>query len=143
MSRRDFLYPARIEKDEKGFFTVTFRDIPFAVTDGRTYQEALEEAVDCLGEALASCILDNEDVPMPSEARDGEVLIAPPALVAAKTALYVAAREEGLSKSALARRVNVSEAVGRRLLNPRYQSKIVNIEKALAAMGRKMVIGVA
>ena len=143
MSNFNFIYPAKVKKDEEGFFTVTFRDIPFALTDGRTFGEALDEAVDCLGEALASCIIDNEEVPVPSEAEENEVLIAPPALVAAKAALYVAVKAEGLSKTALARRIHVSEAVGRRLLNPRYQSKIVSIEKALSAMGKKMVIGIA
>ena len=138
----EFLYPGKIE-EEKGFFTVTFRDIPFAMTDGETYKEALQEAVDCLGEALASCIVDNEDIPMPSPARPGEILITPPALVAAKAALYIASREAGLSKSALARKLGVSEAVGRRLLNPNYQTKIINIDKALAAMGKRIVIGMA
>jgi len=138
----EFLYPAKIE-EEDGFFTITFRDIPFALTDGKTYEEALQEAVDCLGEALASCIVDNEDIPMPSPARPGEILITPPALVAAKAALYIATKEAGLSKSALAMKLGVSEAVGRRLLNPRYQTKIINIDKALAAMGKRMVIGIA
>jgi antitoxin HicB len=138
----EFLYPAKI-KQEDGFFTVTFRDIPFALTDGKTYTEALHEAVDCLGEALSSCIVDNEDIPMPSPARDGETLITPPPLVAAKTALYIVSREAGLSKTALAMKLGVSETVGCRLLNPRYQTKIVNIDKALALMGKRMVIGLA
>lgn len=136
----DFIYPALIEEEE-GFFTVSFRDIPHALTDGTTYEEALGEAVDCLGEALASCIIDNEDLPAPSSAVGDEVLIAPPALIAAKAALYVITKEVGLTKTTLALRLGVSEAVGRRLLNPRYQSKIVNIEKAIAAAGKRMVIG--
>lgn len=139
---REFVYPAIIE-EEGGFFTVSFRDIPFALTDAETYDEAVEEAVDCLGEALASCIIDNEEIPEPSKAEEGEVLIAPVALIAAKAALYVAARESGLNKTTLAEKLNVSEAVGRRLLNPRYQTKIVNIDNALKAMGKRMVIGMA
>lgn len=139
---REFMYPAIIE-EEGGFFTVSFRDIPFALTDAETNDEAVEEAVDCLGEALASCIIDNEEIPEPSKAEEGEVLIAPVALIAAKAALYVAARESGLNKTTLAEKLNVSEAVGRRLLNPRYQTKIVNIDNALKAMGKRMVIGMA
>ncbi len=138
----DFIYPATIE-EEDGFFTVSFRDLPHALTDGATYEEALEEAVDCLGEALASCIIDNEDLPTPSAATNDEVLIAPPVLIAAKAALYIATQEAGLSKTTLARKLGVSEAVGRRLINPRYQSKINNIEKAMAVTGRRMVIGFA
>ena len=139
---REFMYPATIE-EEKGFFTVSFRDLPFALTDGKSYDKALEEATDCLSEALASCILDNEEIPEPSKAEKGEVLVAPSALIAAKAALYVAARESGLNKTALAKKLQVSEAVGRRLLNPRYQTKIVNIDNALKSMGKKMVISMA
>lgn len=136
---RGFVYPAKIEEEE-GFFTVTFRDIPFALTDGESYEDALEEAIDCLGEVLASCILDNEEIPLPSQAEGGEVLITPLALIAAKSALYIAARESGLNKTTLAKKLNVSEGVGRRLLNPQYQTKIVNIDKALKTMGKRMVI---
>jgi len=88
-------------------------------------------------------MIDNEEIPQPSKAEEGEVLVAPFALIAAKTALYVAARESGLNKTALARKLHVSEAVGRRLLNPRYQTKIVNIDKALKAMGKRMFISMA
>lgn len=137
-----FIYPATIE-EEDGFFTASFRDIPHALTDGATYAEALDEATDCLGEALASCIIDNEAIPAPSRAQKGEVLIAPPALIAAKAALYVSARKEGLTKTALAKRLHVSEAVGRRLLNPRHPTKIVNLDKALHAMGKQMIISIA
>ncbi|MCK5230665.1 MAG: type II toxin-antitoxin system HicB family antitoxin [Desulfobulbaceae bacterium] len=140
---KNFLYPAKIEKGEDCFFLVTFRDIKFAATDGRTIEEAKEEAVDSLNEALASIISDNEPLPLPTKPKKGEYLIAPDALIAAKAALYVAVKEEGLSKTALAKRLNLSEAVGRRLLDPKYQTKIINIDKALTAMGRKMIIGYA
>jgi len=136
-----FIYPAKIEEEE-GFFTVSFRDIPSALTDGQTYEEALDEAVDCLGEALASYILDNEVIPTPSRTRKNDVLITPPALVAAKAALYMATIEAGLTKTTLATRLGVTEAVGRRLLNPRYQTKIVKIDEALHAMGKRMVISI-
>jgi antitoxin HicB len=137
----NFTYPAEIKEDEGGFFTVSFRDIPFAVTDGITLEDALEEAADCLSEALASCIENNEAIPLPSEPLEGEYMVSPTALIAAKTALYLAAREQGITKTALSARIGVSEAVGRRLLDPRYQTKLVKIDEALHAMGKKMVIG--
>lgn len=138
-----FTYPATIKQDEGGFFLVSFRDIPFAVTDSSTLEGALEEAADCLSEALASCIEDNEVIPLPSAALKGEHMISPAALIAAKAALYLAAREQGITKTALAGRIGVSEAVGRRLLDPRYQTKLVKIDEALHSMGKQMVIGLA
>jgi len=44
---------------------------------------------------------------------------------------------------ALAMKLGVSEDFIRRLLNPRYQTKIINIDKALAVMGKRMVVGIA
>lgn len=138
-----FNYPATITQDEGGFFTVRFRDIPFALTDGATLEEAFEEAADCLSEALASCIEDNEAIPVASAQQDGEYMIFPSALIAAKAALYLAAREQGLTKTSLSIRLGVSEAVGRRLLDPHHQTKLVKIDEALHAMGKRMVIGLA
>ena len=140
---RTFIYPAKIERDAEGFFLVTFRDIPFAATDGKTLDEALENAVDCLCEALASCIADNEEIPLASETEADEHLIAPTALIAAKAALYTTVTAQGLSKAALAGILWVSETVGRRLLDPRYQTKLIKIDQALNAMGKKMVIGIS
>jgi len=39
-----FIYPAKIKKDGAGFFLVTFPDISFAATDGKTMAEALLKA---------------------------------------------------------------------------------------------------
>ena len=54
------------------------------MTDGRTLDEALENAADCLCEALASYIADNEEIPLASESEADEHLVAPTALIAAK-----------------------------------------------------------
>lgn len=138
----NFIYPARIEQDEAGFFLVTFRDFPFAVTDGETREEAMESAVDCLEEAIASCIQNGEDVPVPSKTKAGEIEVLPHALIAAKAALYLAAREKGYSKTVLAAKLGVTEKVGRRLLDPYYQTRLPKLENALNALGRKLVVGV-
>lgn len=138
----NFVYPARVEQDGDGFL-VTFRDISFAVTGGATFDEALAEAGDCLSEALAGMINNSEAIPHPSKARKGEHLVAPDAIIAAKVALYMATRELGLNKSSLSLRLGVTEAVGRRLLDPRHNTKLVNIDHALRTIGKRLVIGYA
>ena len=140
---RTFIYPAKIELDDEGSFLVTFRDINFAVTEGKTIEEALENAADCLCEALASCIADNEEIPLASKTIANEHLITPTALIAAKAALYTVVSAKGLSKTALAGILGVSETVGRRLLDPRHQTKLSKIDQALNCMGKKMVVGVS
>lgn len=137
-----FVYPAKIEQDADGFFLVTFRDFPFAATDARTMAEAMDEATDCLEEAVASCIEDGETVPMPSKLLKEEILIMLPSLMSAKAALHNAVEEDGVKKTALAKFLDVSEKEGRRWLDPRHKTKIATLEKALGALGRKLVVGV-
>jgi antitoxin HicB len=133
-----FTYPAKIEKDEAGFFLVTFPDIPFAATDSKTVEEALEEARDCLEEAIAVSIADNLDFPFPSSIRKGHHAIPLTGRMSAKAALYIAVRETGISKSELARRLGVDEKEIRRMLSPRHQTKLPRIERALSVLGYQL-----
>lgn len=135
-----FIYPAKIQKDEAGFFLVTFSDIPFAATDGKTLAEALAEARDCLEEAVAVSIADNLDFPFPSPIRKGQQAIPLTARMSAKAAFYIAVRETGVSKSELARRLGVDEKEIRRMLSPRHQTKLPRIEKALLDLGYQLAV---
>ena len=135
-----FIYPAKIKKDEAGFFLVTFPDIPFAATDGKTMAEALEEARDCLEEAIAVSIADNLDFPFPSSVRKGHHSIRLTARMSAKAALYIAVGETGISKSELARRLGVDEKEIRRMLSPRHQTKLPRIEQALSDLGYQLSV---
>ena len=137
-----FTYPAKIEKDELGFFLVTFPDIPFAATDGVTMAEALKEARDCLEEAIAVSIADNLDFPPPSPVRKGQYPIRLTARMSAKAALYITVQETGISKSELARRLGVDEKEIRRMLSPRHQTKLPRIEQALAVLGYQLSVSV-
>ncbi len=70
-------YPAAFQPEEDGALTVTFRDLPGAVTFGEDLDTALAAARDCLDEALSFRIARHLDVPAPSAKRRGERLIAP------------------------------------------------------------------
>ena len=135
-----FTYPAKIEKDEAGFFLVTFPDIPFAATDSKTVEGALEEARDCLEEAIAVSITDNLDFPFPSSIRKGHRAIPLTGRMSAKAALYIAVRETDISKSELARRLGVDEKEIRRMLSPRHQTKLPRIERALSVLGYQLSV---
>ncbi len=139
----DFLYPAKIEQDEKENYLVTFRDIPFAVTDGKTLEEALAEAKDCLETAIASCIKDREEIPVPSDLHPGEHLIKLSAQTAAKSALYMAVTATGISQNALTAKIGVDGKEVRRMLDPWQQTKLPRIEEALNALGYSLSVSVA
>jgi len=135
-----FIYPAKIKKDDAGFFLVTFPDIPFAATDGETMAEALEEARDCLEEAIAVSIAENLDFPLPSSIRKRHHSIPLTARMSAKAALYIAVRATGINKSARARRLGVDEKEIRRMFSPRHQTKLPRIEQALLVLGYQLSV---
>ena len=132
-------YPVRLEADEHGAVLVSFPDIPEALTEGATEREALAEAQDCLVAALGGYIDGRHDIPEPSPRR-GRPLVALPALVAAKIALYRAMRERGLSNAALARQVGTVEGAVRRLIDLDHRSHIGQVEAALHALGQRLVV---
>lgn len=77
-------YPALLEDTLEGGFVVTFRDVPEAITDGRSFEEALDYGADALAAATEFYLEDGRDFPLPSEPLDGEVLIELPAEAAAR-----------------------------------------------------------
>ena len=137
-----FIYPAILTPDEEeGGFVVKFIDLPEAITQGDDVEDALREAADCLEEAIANRIVMGLPIPKPSGIENGQYAVPLPALTAAKAALYVALREAKISNMELARRLHCDEKEVRRLLDPRYPSKLPRIESALAAVGQKLVVG--
>jgi len=138
-----YVYPCNLAPDtEEGEgYVVTFPDVPEAITGARTREESLVLAEDALGVALSGYVHERWDIPVPSAAAKGQVLVAVPPIVAAKLALYTAMRAQGITKVALAARLGLSESVVRRLLDPDHRSHIGQVEKALRAVGRTLVVG--
>ncbi len=136
-----FTYPVDLAPDGAGRVLATFPDFPEAATDGADRAEALDEAADCVAEAVAGRIVHREDIPAPSPARRRPT-VSPDAVIAAKAALYLALREAGMSNVALARRLGCGENEVRRLLDPAHVSKIGRLEEALAVFGKRLVVDV-
>lgn len=129
-------WPASLVEDDEGRVQVRFHDFPEALTDGADEVEALAEAADCLAEAVAARIADEEDLPAPSPLRRGMYAIPLLPVLAYKAALYSAMRRDSISKSELARRLKIDEKDVRRLVDPRYRgSKVERLHAALAACG--------
>ena len=61
-------------------------------------------------------------------------------MVAAKLALYTAMRNQGITESELADRLHLGESAVRKLVDPGYGSHLTQVEKALRAVGRSLVI---
>lgn len=143
IKRMRYEYFAKLRKDTDGRFVVNFRDVPEALTDGADRAEALLEATDALGAALAGYAHGRLPIPQPTKAQSGEIAVSVPPLVAAKLALYQAMQEQAMTNVELAKRLGVTEAVVRRLLDPDHSSKIEKVESALAALGKQLVVEAA
>jgi len=134
-----YAYPYDLTPQPEGGFTVTFPDVPEAVTQGEDEDEAAAMAEDALVTALSFYTDNAERLPRPSAARGRPVAYVPP-LVAAKLALHDAMLAAGVSNVALARRLGTDEKTVRRLRDPLHQSRINQIDAALHALGKRMGI---
>lgn len=137
-----FEYPCAIKRDKAGFYLATFPDLPEAGTDGKTLDEAIGEAVDCLGEALASRLVDGEPIPGPSRPKRGQWVLAPESTLALKIALNQALSARRKTAADLARVLCCDHKEARRLLDPRQSSKAPRLTEALAALGYGVVINI-
>ena len=135
-----YLYPVSLKQEEDGRFLAAARDVPEAITDGESEGDALREMSDALGAALAGYSIAGSSLPEPSAAEAGEYLVPVNPLVATKLALRVAMREQGVSNTALAERLRISEGAVRRLVNPDHASRLDGVVAALAAVGRGLII---
>lgn len=135
-----FVYPFETTMDD-GYIRVRFPDVPEALTSSKRAEDLDYQAHDCLITALRSRIIDREEIPKPSPARDQPAVVLD-ALESAKLALAQAMKEECMSNVALAKRLGVTEAVVRRLLDLDHRSHIGQVEQALKLLGKRLEISV-
>jgi len=134
---RQFTYTVKLTPDKQdGGYVVTCRDLPEAITQGNSVEDALVEAADALEEAIAARIDDGREIPEPTAKKRGERSVSVPPSMALKAAVYLAVRDAGISNSELARRLHLDEKEARRILDPHHPTKLPRIEAALAALGR-------
>lgn len=106
---RAFTCPFQFTRAKEGDYVVTCLDVPEAIAQGETLDDAKAEAADAFDEALQGRIEDDEDVPVASRARKGEHLVSPPVGTALKLAAYLALRDAKINRSELARRLDLDE----------------------------------
>ena len=135
-----YVYPVSIEQDENGRYIAIAIDVPEAISDGATLEEALREISNALGSALAGYSNEGRGLPTPSEASDGAYSVPVAPLVAAKLALRTAMQNEGMTNVALAQRLDISEGAVRRLVDPDHASRLDRVVTALAAIGHGLII---
>jgi antitoxin HicB len=137
----DHSYPYRFEPEESGGVLVQLVDVPEAHTFGATEADAGDHALDCLIAALGGYIKLGRAIPRPSPSRGRPTVTLPP-LIAAKLALHEAMRAQGITRTELARRLDTQENAIRRLLDLDHRSHIDQVDRALAALGKRLGVQV-
>jgi antitoxin HicB len=134
-------YPLTLEPASNGTIIAQAIDVPEALTFGDDEAEACEHAIDAVICALGGYIADGRPIPQPRPARGRPVAVLPP-MVAAKLAIYEAMRRQGLTQAALAERLGCDPRQVRRLLDLDHASTLAQLERALAALGKRLVLEV-
>ena len=138
-----YFYPATSTPAPEGGATVVFRDLPEAITCGDNDEEVRVMAGEVLELAVAERMDRGEEIPAASAAKPGDILVRLRPLLAAKAALHNALKHSQTTKSELARRLKVDEAVIRRMLQPRRATRIDNLAVALDALGVTLLVTAA
>lgn len=132
-----FVYPYTAYQSEDGAWQVRFPDVPEAMTEGKTQEEAHALAPDALMAALGAIAKLKRGVPVPSP-EAGRPVVVVPMLQSAKLALHQAMRERGLSNVTFARQLGKHEGEVRRMLDLDHETKIGTIENALWHLGKQV-----
>lgn len=131
-------YAATFKADADGGYTVTFRDIPEAITQGDSLEEAQAAALDALVTAMDFYFEDGRPVPTPTQPHKGEVVVTLPPSIATKVALLNLMLERNARPADLARAMHVKPQEVTRLLDLHHATKIDTISAAFAALGRRL-----
>ena len=134
----DIRYPAVLEPQEPEGFLVRFVDLEDTFTEGRSREEALFNAAEVLSAMLGWRIDNDLPIPPPSARVKGAAYIAPDAKVQA--ALLVRGARGDRSLAEVARALNTSWPAAKRLEDPRHYPTLKQLERAAAALGKRLVL---
>lgn len=132
-------YPINLESSDGGY-VVSFPDVPEALTQGDTREEALEMGLDALITAFEFYFEDDEKVPEPGDITGDFVEV--PSSVVAKVLMLNAFIDSGLTQVELAARMGGKKQEVTRLFDLKHSTKIDTIQKALSSLGQRLELSV-
>ena len=135
----NILYPAKItHNSDDNRYTVEFVDMPEAITEGVSLEEAIFNASEALTLTLEGRMDEGLNIPTPSKKQKNMHLIAPLARVQA--ALLIRLSKGDLTTAELARALDTSWPAVSRLEDPHHWPNLRQLEKVIAIMGKKLVL---
>ena len=140
---KTYCYGAVFEPGEDRGITVSFPDVPEAISQGDDMIDAMAQAEEVLGLALLSYLEADRPLPMATTKHPGLAPITPAPDVSAKLAVIEAFNASGLTQAQLAEKIGKDGREVRRILDPDHPSKLPALSAALRAMGKRLVVAVA
>lgn len=131
-------YPALIEPQTDGTFLVQFVDLPDTFTEGGSLDEAVFNSVEVLSAMLGWHMDEGEKIAAPSLNVLGAHYIAPDAKTQAALLLRLARGDRSFAD--LARALETSWPVAKRLEDPKHWPSLRTLDRAAAALGKRLVL---
>jgi len=120
-----------------------FRDVPGAMTEAATEQEALYWAKDALLVLLSGYMDKHRPIPAPSERRRGEQLVEVPPMQAMKLAIYQAMLDQDVTQASLAASMGVDGRQLRRILDLDHSTRLDHLVRALEVLGKQVSVTIS
>ena len=137
-----FAYPAEFEPDDNDTVIITFPDVPGAISYGEDEDDALRHGLDALITIISAYIDDGKAISEPTRPKKGQRTVTLPPLEATKTFIYMEMRRQRVTKAEMVRRLGQDPKQIDRLLDVLHSSRHDQLDKALAALGKKLEISV-
>lgn len=131
-------YPALIEPQTDGTFLVQFVDLPDTFTEGGSLDEAVFNSVEVLSAMLGWHMDEGQKIAAPSLNVLGAHYIAPDAKTQAALLLRLARGDRSFAD--LARALETSWPVAKRLEDPKHWPSLRTLDRAAAALGKRLVL---
>ncbi|MEN8236012.1 MAG: type II toxin-antitoxin system HicB family antitoxin [Pseudomonadota bacterium] len=130
-------YGCVIKQDDDGIYVVSFPDMPEAITQGETLEEALFNAAEVLNLTIEGRIDEGMEIPEPSHGEFTHILY-PSARIQAALLIRFSRGDHSLAE--LARALETSWPSVARLEDPTHWPTLRQLDKAAKALGKKLVI---
>lgn len=135
----DWTYAVEL-RDEAGEIHAYCPEVPEAIAAGATEADALREMGEALIAVVRFAMKRGEDLSPPRREPPAPHCVSLPGRLAAKASVYVAWKHSGLSKVALAERLDRNEIEVRRILDPDHGTKLDQLDEAAAALGGRLSV---
>jgi antitoxin HicB len=135
-------YPLRFSFVD-GDIVVTSRDFPELLTAAETEEAAMAMAEDALEVVLLTYVEKGHPLPVVRDPESDERIVFVRPQAAAKLLVIKAFEDAGISKSELARRMDIGDNEAHRILDPNHGTKLDKLYQASLALGKRLIVDMA